>query len=274
MEALILLLPLFLFQSITQSRAARIDAFIYGGCSPTKFNPGTVYESNVNSALTSLVNSADSVSFNKFKTSLPGSTQPDVIYSLYQCRGDLSVSDCRSCVARAVSQLGSLCVDTSGGALQLDGCFVKYDNISFFGAADTAEVIHKCGPSISSSSDETTSRYTVLTGLSTAGQYFRVFGYGRVQGMAQCTQDVDSSACQNCLSEAIGRLKSECGFASWGYVYLVKCYARYSEHGFSQKSAGESERKLAIIIGIIGGVAVLVVLLSVLSKLCYAKGGR
>ncbi|VFQ66507.1 unnamed protein product [Cuscuta campestris] len=214
--------------------AAHTDS-IYASCSRTRFNPGTVYESNVNSALASLVNSANSATFNKFKTSLPGSTDPDVVYSLYQCRGDLSVPDCGTCVAAAVSRLGSLCQDTSGGSLQLEGCLVRYDNVSFLGAPEDTVALQKCGPT-ASSGDVVTGREAVLTYLTQGGQYFRVGGYGRVQGMAQCTQDVDPQKCQDCLRKAIDGLGSACGSASWGYVYLSKCYARFSERGFSTKS--------------------------------------
>ncbi|VFQ78120.1 unnamed protein product [Cuscuta campestris] len=247
MEVLfLLLLTLFSIHMIVPppaAAAAHTDS-IYTSCSRTRFNPGTVYESNVNSALTSLVNSANSVNFNKFKTSLPGSTEPDVVYSLYQCRGDLSVPDCRTCVAAAVSRLGSLCQDTSGGSLQLEGCLVRYDNVSFLGAAEDAVSLQKCGPT-ASSGDVVTGREAVLTYLTEGGQYFRVGGYGRVQGMAQCTQDVDPQKCQDCLRKAIDGLGSTCGSASWGYVYLSKCYARFSERGFSTKSGKPPFPRLA-----------------------------
>ncbi|KAI8023456.1 Plasmodesmata-located protein 6 [Camellia lanceoleosa] len=105
--------------------------------------------------------------------------------------------------------------------------------------------------------------------LSAAGQFFRVGGSGNVQGVAQCVQDLDLSECQDCLSEAIGRLKSECGSAASGDMFLGKCYARYSERGVSSKSGSndEIEKTLAILIGLIAGVAVLIVFLSIFSKL-------
>ncbi|KAI3466950.1 hypothetical protein Pfo_023613 [Paulownia fortunei] len=213
-----------------------LESFIYVGCSQLKYNPGTPYESNVNSILASLVNSASISNFNNFKISLPGSTQSDVVYGLFQCRGDLSNSDCHDCVANAVTRLGTFCVGTSGGALQLEGCFIKYDNTAFLGAEDKAVVSNKCGPSIGYDSDLLTRRDAVLAYLTGGGQYFRVGGSGKVQGMVQCVQDLRMSECQDCLSEAIQRLKSECGTSPWGDMFLGKCYARYSERGYSSKS--------------------------------------
>ncbi|XP_060185536.1 plasmodesmata-located protein 6-like [Lycium barbarum] len=275
LHVLLVYMLFIVFLFFTYPSNASTQSFVYGGCSQQKYNPGTVYESNVNSVLTSLVNSAGYASFNNFKISMPGSGQNDIVYGLFQCRGDLGSSDCRKCIAAAVSQLGTICVDSYGGALQMDGCFVKYDNVSFLGVEDKGIVMHKCGPSIMDDSDMLARNDGVLTYLSGEEQYFRVVGSGKIHGVAQCTQDMSMSECQDCLSEAIRRLKSECGSSPWGDMFLVKCYARFSERGFTSKSGDEdAEKTLAITIGLIAGVAVLIVFLSVLNKLCEKKGGK
>ncbi|KAA8532516.1 hypothetical protein F0562_032668 [Nyssa sinensis] len=271
------LLGFFLTISVlTHPSTSSTDSFVYGGCSQPKFTPGTPLESNVNSLLTSLVNSASLSNFNNFKISVPGSSQNDIVYGLFQCRGDLTNSDCRECVVRAVSQLGILCADASGGALQLEGCFVKYDNISFLGVEDKTVVLKKCGPSIGYDSDTLTRRDAVMDYLAAGGQVFRVGGSGKVQGMAQCVQDLSQSECQDCLTEAIQQLRSQCGSASWGDMFLGKCYARYSERGdFSKSDDGEDvDKTLAITVGLIAGVALIIVFLSFLRKLFETKGGK
>ncbi|PSR91047.1 Cysteine-rich repeat secretory protein like, partial [Actinidia chinensis var. chinensis] len=266
---------------LTHPSSAAVDSYVYGGCSQQKYAPGTPYATNVNSLLTSLVNSAASATYNNFKISVPGSSQNDVVYGLFQCRGDVSNSDCRECVSHSVSQLGVLCVNTAGGALQLEGCFVKYDKVSFLGVQDKSVVMKKCAPSIGYDSDALTRRDSVLDGLAAGGQYFRVGGSGKLQGVAQCVQDLSVSECQDCLAEAIGRLKSECGPSAWGDMFLGKCYARYSVRGdYSRDDNGfhdhsddydnndddEPERTLAILIGLIAGVALLIFLLHVIKK--------
>ncbi|CAN4090472.1 unnamed protein product [Withania somnifera] len=266
---------IIIFLFFTCQSNASIQSFVYGGCSQQKYNPSTVYESNVNSVLTSLVNSASYANYNNLKISMPGSTQNDVVYGLFQCRGDLGSSDCRKCVAAAVSQLGTLCAISCGGALQLDGCFVKYDNVSFLGVEDKGIIMHKCGPSIMGDSDMVTRNDGVLTYLSGMAQYFRVSGSGKIQGVAQCTQDLSVNECDDCISEAIRQLKSECGSSPWGDMFLLKCYARFSERGFTSKSGDEDVQKtLAITIGLIAGVAVFIVFLSFLNKLCEKERGK
>lgn len=257
------------------------ESFIYVGCTQQKYNPGTPYESDVNSVLASLVNSASISNFNHFKISL---TQSDAVYGLFQCRGDLSSSDCHACVANAVSRLGSYCVGTSGGALQLDGCFVKYDNTSFVGAPDKTVVSSKCGAPIGyEASDFGTRRDAVLAYLAGGGQYFRVGGSGKVQGMVQCVQDLSVEQCQDCLSEATQRLRTECATSPWGDMFLGKCYARYSQSGgaaYATASHSESddndetEKTLALIIGLIAAVTLLVIFLSFLSKSIDREDGK
>lgn len=220
-------LPLpFIFTAailITAVLSATSDTFVYSGCSQAKFTPGTQYENNVDSLLTSVVNAA---SFSFYQNFTAGN-----VYGLFQCRPDLSNSDCANCVAHSVSQLGVLCANSVGASIQLDGCFVRYDGAAFIGVEDKSVVARKCGPQLGyDDSDELTRRDSVLGYLGGA-QMFRVGGSGQVQGVAECVGDLSADACRDCLAEAIRRLRSDCGLAQWGDVYLAKCYARYSVGG-------------------------------------------
>ncbi|XP_065858007.1 plasmodesmata-located protein 7 [Euphorbia lathyris] len=253
------------------------NSFVYGGCSQQKFTPNSPYESNINSLLTSLVNSATYTSYNNF--TIMASTPQDVVYGLFQCRGDLSMPDCATCVARAVSQLGSLCSETCGGAIQLQGCFVKYDNTTFLGVEDKSVVLKKCGASIGYDTDAMGVRDAVLSGLGRTGGPYRAGGSGEVQGLAQCVEDLSFGECQDCLSEAISRLKSDCGTAVFGDMFLVKCYARYSTGGahvytknHSDKSINEGEKTFAIIIGLLAGVALIIIFLAFIRKIFEGSG--
>ncbi|KAF8026868.1 hypothetical protein BT93_F3380 [Corymbia citriodora subsp. variegata] len=212
------------------------DSFLYGGCSPLKYAPDSPYEWNVNSLLTSLVNSATYSAYNNF--TIVGSSPQDVVYGLFQCRGDLSMPECATCVGRAVSQVGSLCSHACGGAVQLQGCYVKYDNDTFLGVEDKTEVLKRCGPSDGYDADAMGRRDAVLASLVSAGGPYRVGRSGKVLGMTQCVGDLSTGQCQDCTGEAIGRLKGECSTGAYGDVFLGKCYARYSTNGAQLFSKG------------------------------------
>ncbi|XP_052195342.1 plasmodesmata-located protein 7-like isoform X2 [Diospyros lotus] len=268
-----------LFLSLaTPSVASSTDSSVlYHGCSQIQFSPNSPYESNLDSLLTSLVNSATYSSFNNF--TIMGSSPQDALYGLYQCRGDLSMPDCATCVARAVTHLDSLCHYTCGAAVQLPGCFVKYDNASFLGVQDKTVVLKKCGPSVGYDTEAMGRRDAVLASMGGAGGPYRVGGSGDVQGVAQCDGDLSASQCQDCLSEAIGRLKSDCGTAVYGDMFLGKCYARYSTdgaNGESKSSSGgshhsEGEKTFAIVAGLLAGVALVIIFLTFVSKIISRK---
>ncbi|KAK4278034.1 hypothetical protein QN277_015934 [Acacia crassicarpa] len=257
------------------------DSFIFAGCTQQTYSPDSPYSANLQALLTSLLSSATYSSYSNF--TVLGSS---VIYGLYQCRGDLSMPVCSSCISRSLARLSSLCPSTCGAAVQLDGCFVKYDNATFVGVEDKTVLFKKCGPSVGSgggSGNDVGSSEAVLYGLSGSGGYFRVVGSGNVQGVAQCTGDLGLDQCQDCLSEAIRRLKSDCANADYGDVFLGKCYARYSiggAHAYEPKAnvAGKSknggEKKFVIIIGLLAGLAVLVIFLAFLKTICTRPHGK
>ncbi|XP_030536752.1 plasmodesmata-located protein 7-like [Rhodamnia argentea] len=255
------------------------STFLFGGCTQQRYAADSAYESNLDSLLTSLLNSATYSSYNNF--TVEGSSPQDVVYGLYQCRGDLSMPDCATCVARAVVRAGELCPKACGGAVQLEGCYAKYDNDSFLGVEDKTVVMKKCGPSDGYEAGPMGQRDAVLASLASGGGQYRTGGSGEVQGSAQCVGDLSAVECQDCLSEAIGRLKSECGTAVFGDMFLGKCYARYSTGGSGQhvypqgherESTDEGSKTFAIIIGLLAGVALLIIFVAFIRKVFEGNG--
>ncbi|KAI3431230.1 uncharacterized protein J3R85_007964 [Psidium guajava] len=277
LSLLLLLLPLSFLVSLSTSS---FDSFVYVGCSQYKYSPGSPYETGVDSVLTSLVSSSASSTYNNFTA--PGTTPSDTIYGLYQCRGDLAVADCSTCVSHAVSQLGTTCAGSSGGTLQLEGCLVRYENTTFLGVQDKTLLLRRCGPLTGdANSDELTRRDAVLGYVGAGdGTYkpYRTGSSGSVQAAAQCVQDLSTGDCQDCLAEAIGRLKSDCGAAKWGDVYLAKCYVRYSDGDHSSGGHGttdeEVEKTLVILIGLVAGVAVVIIFLALIATMCERARGK
>ncbi|KAG2284246.1 hypothetical protein Bca52824_055466 [Brassica carinata] len=116
----------------------------------------------------------------------------------------------------------------SGCALQLEGCLVKYDNVMFYGVADTTAMVMSCGKpaGYKYESDELTQAKVLVDVVASSGTSYRVERSGKAQAVAQCTGDLSATDCQDCLMEAIQRLKLQpfCGTSTWGDVYLAKCY--------------------------------------------------
>ncbi|KAI3816605.1 hypothetical protein L1987_16308 [Smallanthus sonchifolius] len=94
------------------------------------------------------------------------------------------------------------------------------------------EMYKRCGPSVGYNYEVLNRINDVLAYLVGGnGQYFRGGVFRSIQGVAQCVQDLSLSDCQDCLSEANGRLRSECETSTWGDMYMEKCYIRYADQG-------------------------------------------
>uniref|UniRef100_A0A0D9VIU8 Gnk2-homologous domain-containing protein n=1 Tax=Leersia perrieri TaxID=77586 RepID=A0A0D9VIU8_9ORYZ len=250
---------------------AATGTFIYAGCSPSRYSPNTAFESNLNSLLSSIASTASSsgAAYNSF-TAGGGGAGPEpeapntaAAYGLYQCRGDLSPGDCESCVRETVARLGAVCANAYAASLQADGCYVRYDAANFIGRADTTTAYRKCSASTSRDGAFLSGRDGVLGELQDAAAGYRLSTSGTVQGVAQCLGDVAASDCAACLAEAVGQLKGACGTALAADVYLAQCYVRYWANGYyfrgnSDNSGDDVGRTVAIIIGILAGLAVLV----------------
>lgn len=219
---------LFLIFSVVLSVSAT-NSIVYYDCSKFCFDSVTPYESNLNSLFTSLIDSSCVSGFNRIEIS-----QNDVVvYGLFQCQGDVNSAKCKDCVTNSINQLKATCPMSISGTIQLEeGCFVKYDNISFFGTQNKMEVLKTCGTSIGYNSDVLNRIDEALTYLTVGNeQYFRSEESGSFQGVAQCVQDLSVSDCQDCLSEACGRLRTECVTSIWADMFLGKCYLRYADQG-------------------------------------------
>ncbi|KAK4759191.1 hypothetical protein SAY87_022322 [Trapa incisa] len=268
--------PLFLHRHAQPCHAYNV--FIYGGCSQEKYqpDPNSPFVFNLNTLLASVVSSSSQALYNSFVIDNgTASVSPDsAVYGLYQCRGDFKVPDCTSCIQSAVSQIGLVCPYSYGAAVQLEGCYVRFEHLNFIGQLDTSVRFRRCSKSMENNIEFFKRRDDVLADLQ-AGNRFRVSSSGSVEGFAQCVGDLTPADCSTCLSELEGQLKAQCGAAAAADLYLAQCYCRYWASGyydFSDDSSSNNNKEdrvgkaVAIIVGSVAGLAVLVIALSVCRK--------
>lgn len=246
---------------------------MYGGCSQEKFQPNSAFETNFNSLVSSIVTSSSHSLYNIFALGNDTSISSEsAIYGLYQCRGDQKIIDCSKCIESVVNQIGLICPYAYGATLQLDTCLVRYEHFDFLGTLDTSLSFKKCSKSVSNDVEFFRRRDDVLADLQRAVG-FRVSTSGLVEGLAQCLGDLSTSDCGSCLSDAVGKLKSLCGSAEAADVFLAQCYARYWASGYYDSSPSSNHddvgKTVAILVGVVAGIAVVIVLLSFCRKACY-----
>ncbi|KAJ4746850.1 Cysteine-rich repeat secretory protein 15 [Rhynchospora pubera] len=254
-----------LFLAQHHHQAFSTSTFVYAGCFPSKFPENTQYQTNLNSLFSSIATTASHAIYNSFTT---GTDSPpgNAVYGLYQCRGDLDTPSCASCIQNGIAQLSLVCSYAFSASLQLDSCFIRYSNNNFLGQNDTNLAYQRCSTSTSSDADFVRRRDDVLADLQ-SGDGFRVTSSGLVQGYAQCIGDLATADCTTCLAEAVSQLRNSCGSAKAADVYLAQCYARYWASGYYFHSPAEYSdedigRTVAIIVGVLAGLALFVVFIS------------
>jgi hypothetical protein len=154
------------------------------------------------------------------------------MYALGQCRRDLNPTECYTCFTQA-RQLLSRCVPNVSGRIYLNGCFLRYDNYTFFEeSVDVTHDTNMCGSTQRGEPTVDPSRVTsVILNVSKGEHRFAVDEEGGVFAFAQCWETVDKWSCQRCLREAAQRVQ-ECVPSTEGKSLFTGCFMRYSTRKF------------------------------------------
>lgn len=163
------------------------------------------------------------------------------MYALGQCHRDLNPTQCYDCFTQA-RQLLSRCVPKVAGRIYLDGCFLRYDNYTFFDeSVDSNRDTNMCG---TTEKGETTLKRvaSLISNVSkSAGEHrFAVEGEGGVYALAQCWETVDKWSCQRCLREA-GKKVQGCVPAPEGRSLFTGCFMRYSTRKFYKDVVAQND---------------------------------
>lgn len=200
----------------------------FKGCANQKSQDQSgVFSQNLQTLFDSLVSQSSAAKF--YKTTA-GSGQSSIA-GLFQCRGDLSASDCSDCVQKTTDMSKKLCGDSIAGRVQLVGCYLRYE-VSGFRQVGATELLYKlCGSTQVSGSGFDDRVETALGEIAKgveSGNGFYTGGYQSVFVLGQCEGDLGSGDCVNCVKNAAEKSKSTCGSAISAQIYLQQCYISYT----------------------------------------------
>ncbi|CAA2976231.1 cysteine-rich receptor kinase 42, partial [Olea europaea subsp. europaea] len=129
---------------------------------------------------------------------------------------DLSHDDCLQCYTASRTRLAR-CLPAVRGCIFLDGCFLRYDNYSFFGeVVDPNWDRQNCNSSI------------VASAVLNDGY---VAGLRGVYGLANCWRTLSRNSCRQRLT-ASRREVIRCLPSQEGKALITGCYLRYSTQKF------------------------------------------
>lgn len=200
---------------------------VYKGCSKETFtDPNGVYSQSLSALFGSLVSQSTKT---KFYKSTSGNGQ-NSITGLFQCRGDLTNSDCYNCVSRLPVLSDKLCGKTIAARVQLLGCYLLYEVAGFSSQISGMQMLYKtCGAANSAAATEKRdTAFSVMENGVVSGHGFYTTSYQSLYVLGQCEGDVGDSDCGQCVKNAVQRAQVECGSSISGQVFLHKCFISYS----------------------------------------------
>ena len=176
---------------------------------------------------------------------------PDTNYGLGQCYGDLSLPDCELCYAEARTALPQ-CFPHTSGRIYLDGCFLRFENYSFFeeytGPGDSSV----CGNTTRKNStfEESVKKALSSAVVAAPHQKGHAIAQEAVPGavnesayaLADCWRTLNASSCEVCLENASASIL-ECLPWSEGRVLNTGCFMMYSDKDFLNKELGTQSSK-------------------------------
>jgi hypothetical protein len=95
------------------------------------YTTNSTYEANLNQALSSITSNTD-IDYGFYSTSSSGQ-EPDKVYAIGLCRGDLKKDVCRSCLNDSTVALKELCPNQKEAIGWYDNCSLSFSNTSMFG---------------------------------------------------------------------------------------------------------------------------------------------
>ncbi|KAL9450603.1 hypothetical protein AB3S75_012350 [Citrus x aurantiifolia] len=220
-------------------------SYIYHICSnEVNFTRNSTYQSNLNLLLSALRSNTTHASNDKFSDGFYKTTagrDPDKVYGLFLCRGDVGTETCQDCVNFVTSDITRLCPVQKDTVIWYDECLLRYSRISFFSTMNEAPKV-----SLLNTQNSTGRLFdqkvwnlmieAVNQALSTA----KMFGTAKknltvfqtLYGLVQCTPDLSTDDCSRCLRLAISDLDGCCSIKQGGRVLSPSCNIRYEVYPF------------------------------------------
>jgi hypothetical protein len=160
------LVVVLMMMAMAAMEAARGDPneFVYGLCNTQSYEANSTLALRVNKALGTLAERSGTSLYSFYNARAKAEkngTEAQSVYSMYACRGDATLAQCRACVGAIV--VAPPCGHAIGTRVQLRACFLRYETYAFAGTQDFSIVDVGCSSSTNSSSSSSTTSSTTTS---------------------------------------------------------------------------------------------------------------
>ncbi|XP_058198492.1 G-type lectin S-receptor-like serine/threonine-protein kinase At4g27290 [Rhododendron vialii] len=212
--------------------------FYYKVCSnTTDYKVGSQFQSNLNRILYRALYVDGDYSIFSYK---PEGEAPDKVYGLFLCRGDVTSANCQNCIEVASDEIVQKCPFKKEAIIWYDHCLIRYSDRSFFSTAEKspylcfyntanvtepgkfAEILEKMFANLTSFATSIHSKRMYATNEANVGNLTKLYG------MVQCTNDLSTVLCRNCLDAIIEYLVRVCSVGKQGGRLIApSCIVQY-----------------------------------------------
>ncbi|XAR73578.1 Non-specific serine/threonine protein kinase [Bertholletia excelsa] len=214
--------------------------YVIHGCSGYNVTNVSDFYSNLNATFADLRDQLSDE--NKHFATAQHDKTSNPVFAMAQCRDYMSNADCVACFDAAVKGIRN-CSASNGARIMYDGCFLRYESVTFYDQGNQQGSGRICGNNTASQpTNFQTAVLGFLTNLEVATP--RITGYfaaakmevvvgtnESVYAVAQCAKTVAKGTCRTCLNVAVQNIMS-CPPETEGRAYDAGCFLRYSNKAF------------------------------------------
>jgi len=214
------------------------------------YTKNSTYQQNLNTLLSTLTSNTE-ITYGFYNFSY--GEDNNKVYAIGFCRGDVNPNYCRSCLNNSRHLLTQNCSNHREAIGWTGECMLRYSNRSIFGLMESKPELPLWNPfnetegskynkvllgnllydlKTEAASGDSMKKYAVgnVTGNATANVTGSNFRY--IYSLMQCTPDVSSLECNECLEQAIDSLPYEFENTMGARVLKPSCNIRYELYPF------------------------------------------
>ncbi|CAH8315311.1 unnamed protein product [Eruca vesicaria subsp. sativa] len=218
------------------------------------FRPNGTYDTNRRRILSSLPSNVTSQESRLFFNGSVGQ-EPNRVYAVGMCIPGSTSEDCSVCIKTLSDRLIKNCPNQTN-AFDWPGdptlCYVRYSNTSFLGSVNMymPGVFYNTGDITSNLTEFTRIWEDLVGGIinaastakrtpSSSNNYYKadvapLVAFENIYAVMQCTPDLSSGDCGNCLRQSARDYKSCCGQKRGGVVMRPSCFFRWDLYEYSK----------------------------------------
>ncbi|GMY32332.1 putative receptor-like protein kinase At4g00960 [Fagus crenata] len=223
-------------------------SFLYYSCLDNgNYTRNSTYQANLNDLLSSLTSNTK-IDYGFYNKSY--GQNPDKVYALGLCRGDVKPEVCRSCLNNATNLLPLLCPYQKEARGWYDYCMLRYSLRNIFGIKEDSAAFYMWNTNnVSANVNQFKQDLKTLLDRNrdqaAAGGSLRKFAVGKatapnfqtLYALMQCTPDLSELDCSDCLDRAMGYIPQCCDGKQGGRVLGPSCSLRFEVYLFYDPSA-------------------------------------